>query len=166
MKKNIVFILAILTLCVSCRLIDTLGGGEKAGTVDTLWSDVPPVPGATKSDMAVPLGARLMIRAAMQGKVNFISFKSTKTPQEVSEYYSVDRMKSAGWTPSQKGCIADTESKDNQGSVCFFDRKDSDKHEGLAIIFAEDPKSKETDIFYARLDMTEDKNSNSGKSTN
>jgi hypothetical protein len=66
-------------------------------------------------------------------------------------------MKSAGWTPNDRGCISDTDTKENQGAVCLFDRKDGDKREGLAIVLAQDQKSKETDIFYARVDLTPEK---------
>ena len=151
-------ILALLLLFgafVSCRLAESLTGGEKAGTVSNLWPDVPPFPGATKADLAIPLGARLALRAMMQGKINFIAFTTTKTAQDVKDFYSADLMKSSGWTPNEKGCVGDTEDQKNEGAVCFFQRQDGDKKEGLAIILAEDPKTKQTDIFYARIDMTE-----------
>jgi hypothetical protein len=157
MKTNLLVIGLLLAACLSCRMIDTMSGSGKAGTVDALWDDVPPVTGATKSDMALPLGARLAIRAAWNGKVNFISFKTAQSPQEVEGFYSKDRMKAAGWTPNDRGCITDTDNKENQGAVCLFDRKDGDKREGLAIVLAQDEKSKETDIFYARVDLTPEK---------
>ena len=122
-------ILALLLLfgaVVSCRMVESLTGGEKAGTVNALWPDVPPFAGATKSDLAIPLGVRLMLRAAMQGKINFIAFTTPSSAQEVKDFYTVDLMKSAG-----------------------------QKKEGLAIIVAEDKKKKETNIFYARIDLTE-----------
>jgi hypothetical protein len=157
MKTNLLVIGLLLAACLSCRMIDTMSGSGKAGTVDALWDDVPPVTGATKSDMALPLGARLAIRAVWNGKVNFISFKTTQSPQAVEGFYSNDRMKAAGWTPNDRGCINDTDAKENQGAVCLFDRKDGDKREGLAIVLAQDQKSKETDIFYARVDLTPEK---------
>jgi len=136
-------------------MVESLTGGEKAGTVSSLWPDVPPFPQATKSDLAIPLGARLMLRAAMQGKINFIAFTTPKSAQEVKDFYTVDIMKSAGWTPSQKGCLGDTEDQKNQGAVCLYQRQDAGKKEGLAIIVAEDEKTKQTNIFYARIDLTE-----------
>ncbi|MDX6710551.1 MAG: hypothetical protein QOH96_1567 [Blastocatellia bacterium] len=157
MYRSLFSIFFILILCASCRMVDTLTGGEKAGTVDSLWSDVPPIQGASRSDMALPLGARLAIRAAMQGKVSFIAFTTSRSPQEVQSFYSNDRMKSAGWNPNEKGCVTDTESKVNQGAICVYDRKDGDKKEGLFIVLAQDLKKKETDIFYARIDLTEAK---------
>jgi hypothetical protein len=155
MKSNFFVICLLLAVCLSCRMIETLTGNEKAGTVDALWSDVPPIEGATRADMAIPLGARLAIRAAMQGKVNFIAFTTNKTAKDVESFYSNDRMKAAGWTPNEKGCISDTDTKETSGAICFYARKDGGKDVGLAIIVAQDDKSKQTDIFYARIEGAE-----------
>ncbi len=155
LRKLIPGCLLIVTVCCSCRMVDTLTGGGKAGTVSALWPDVPPIAGATRADLAIPLGARMMIRAMMQGKVSFIAFTTGKSPQEVQDFYTKERMKSAGWEASERGCIGDTEDKNSQGAVCLFNRQDGKKKEGLAIVLAQDEKSKETDIFYARIDLTE-----------
>jgi hypothetical protein len=64
-------------------------------------------------------------------------------------------MKSAGWQASEKGCVSDTEDQKSQGALCFFNRQDGKKKEGLAIVMAQDEKSKQTDIFYVRIDLTE-----------
>jgi hypothetical protein len=141
-------------------MVDTLTGNGKAGTVDALWPDVPPIAGATKTDLAIPLGARMIIRTAMQGKVNFIAFTCEKSPQEVQDFYTKERMKAAGWEANERGCIGDTEDqKSSQGAICLFNRQDGKKKEGLAIVLAQDQKSKQTDIFYARVDLTELKSS-------
>lgn len=152
---TILVCLLIATVCGSCRMVDALTGNSKAGTVSALWSDVPPVSGATRTDLALPLGARLMIRAAMQGKVSFIAFTTEKSAQEVQDFYTKERMKSAGWVASEQGCVGDTEDQKSQGAVCLFHRQDGTKKEGLAIVLAQDEKSKQTDIFYARLDLTD-----------
>ena len=155
-KPTAIFALfLLLSVVVSCRMVETLTGGEKAGTVSSLWPDVPAFEGATKADLQIPLGPRLILRAAMQGKISFIAFATTKTAQDVKDFYTADRMKAAGWTAHEKGCIGDTEDKKNQGAVCIFQRKDGDKQEGLAIIVGENEKTKQTDIFYARIDMTQ-----------
>ena len=154
---SLLALILIFAVAISCRLTETLTGDKNAGTVSTLWSDVPPLPGAVKSDMEIPLGARLAIRAMMQGKINFISFKTKQTAQEVKDFYSNDRMKTAGWTPNEKGCIGDTEDQTTQGAVCLFERKNGGKDEGLAIVLGQDEKTKETDVFYARIDMTKTK---------
>jgi hypothetical protein len=148
--------LLAVALSSSCRMAEVLIGNERAGTVDRLWSDVPPVAGAQKADLAIPLGARLLIRAAMQGRVSFIAFTSDRKAQDVQDFYTRERMKAAGWTAAEEGCVSDSESEEAQGAVCFFTRKDGRKEEGLAIIVAEDPEKKETHIFYARIDATPD----------
>jgi len=145
----------LLLMVGSCRMVESLTSNGKAGTVNALWSDVPPVSGATRSDLALPLGARMMIRAAMNGKVSFIAFTTAKTAQEVQDFYTKERMKSAGWVASDQGCTSDTEDQKSQGAVCIFNRQDGKKKEGLAIVLTQDEKSKQTDIFYARIDLTE-----------
>jgi len=153
-SASILALTLILGVVVSCKLSERLAGDKNAGTVSSLWPDVPPFQGATKADLEIPLGARLMIRTMMQGKVNFISFRTDKSAQDVKDFYSNDRMKAAGWKAHEKGCIGDTEDTQNRGAVCLFSRKDGSKEEGLAIVVAQDEKLPETNIFYARVDMT------------
>lgn len=155
-SASILALTLILAVGISCKLSERLAGDKNAGTVSSLWSDVPPFQDATKADLEIPLGARLMIRAMMQGKVNFISFRTDKSAQEVKDFYSKDRMEAAGWAAHEKGCIGDTEDSENHGAVCLFSRKDGGKEEGLAIVVAQDEKLPETNIFYARIDMTKE----------
>jgi hypothetical protein len=154
-STSILALILVLAVAISCRLAETLTGNPKAGTVSSLWPDVPPLAGATKADLEIPLGARLAIRAMMQGKINFIAFTTDQSAQGVKDFYSNERMKAAGWTPSDKGCIGDTDDKDSHGAVCLFKRKDGKMEEGLAIVLAQDEKTKKTEIFYARIDLTE-----------
>lgn len=147
----------ILGVAISCKLSERLAGDKNAGTVSELWPDVPPFQGATKAEIEIPLGMRLLIRGMTQGKVNFISFRTDKTAQEVKDFYSVARMKAAGWIANDKGCTGDTEDTKNHGAVCLFSRRDGGKEEGLAIVVAQDEKLPETNIFYARIDTTNTK---------
>src|SRR5215217_2945507 len=151
---SILALTLILGVAISCKLSERLAGDKNAGTVSALWADVPPFQGATKADLEIPLGARLMIRGMMQGKLNFISFRTEKPAQEVKDFYTKDRMKAAGWIANDKGCIGDTDDAQNHGALCLYSRKDGGKEEGLAIIVAQDEKLPETNIFYARVDMT------------
>ena len=158
-KAILVGLAAALLMGSSCRMAEVLAGNERAGTVDQLWADVPPIDGAKKADLAIPLAARLIIRAMMAGKLNFIAFTTDRTAEQVQAFYSKARMSSAGWTAAEQGCVGDTESEDAQGGVCFFVRKSGVKEEGLAIIVAEDPEKRETHVFYARIDVTPDQRS-------
>ena len=152
--QSLAILILALGVVLSCRMAESLTGGAKAGTVSNLWADVPAFAGAQKADLEIPLGARLAMRAMMQGKVNFIAFTTDKSAEEVKTFYSNDLMKAAGWTPNQNGCIADTQDEKSQGAICLYGRKDGGKDEGLAIIVAENEKTKQTEIFYARIDMT------------
>jgi hypothetical protein len=150
------FALVLVTsIALSCRFAEKLTGDPGAGTVSSLWPDVPPLDGATKANLEIPLGARLAIRAFMQGKINFIAFTTNQSPADVQAFYSADRMKAAGWTPSEKGCVGDTEDKETHGAVCLYKRKDGKQEEGLAIIVGQDQKTKETEIFYVRIELPE-----------
>ncbi len=156
-SASLLALFLVLGVAISCKLAERLGGDKNAGTVSELWPDVPPFQGATKTDIEIPLGMRLLIRGMTQGKVNFISFRTDKTAQEVKDFYSNDRMKAAGWAANDKGCTGDMEDKKNHGALCLFSRKDGGKEEGLAIVVAQDEKLPETNIFYARIDTTKTK---------
>jgi|ERR1043166_1555943 hypothetical protein len=149
--------LALITsVALSCQLAKNLTGDPKAGTVSNLWPDVPPLPGATKSDLEIPLGARLALRAFMKGKMNFIAFSTDQTAEEVKAYYSNERMKAAGWTPNEGGCVGDTEEKNqSHGAVCLFKRKNGSQEEGLAIVLGQDEKTRKTEVFYVRIELPE-----------
>jgi hypothetical protein len=156
-SASVLALILVLGVALSCKLSERLAGGKSAGTVSTLWPDVPPFAGAQKADLEIPLGVRLMLRGLMQGKLNFISYRTDKTAQEVRDFYTNERMKAAGWTPNDKGCVGDTDDSKNHGAICLFQRKDGGKEELLGIIVAQDEKLPETNIFYARVDATEKK---------
>lgn len=156
-SASLLALILIFGVAISCKLSERLAGDKNAGTVSELWPDVPPFQGATKADIEIPLGMRLLIRGMSQGRVNFISFRTDKTAQEVKDFYSIDRMKAVGWIAKDKGCTGDTEDTKNHGALCLFSRKDGGKEEGLAIIVAQDEKLPDTNIFYARVDTTNTK---------
>ena len=156
-SASVLALVLVLGVAISCKLSERLGGDKNAGTVSELWPDVPPFQGATKAEVEIPLGVRLLIRGMSQGKVNFISFRTDKSAQEVKDFYSNDRMKAAGWAANDKGCTGDMEDKNNHGAMCMFSRRDGGKEEALAIIVAQDEKLSDTNIFYARIDTTKTK---------
>ncbi|HEY8413770.1 MAG TPA: hypothetical protein VIK76_20285, partial [Pyrinomonadaceae bacterium] len=156
-SASLLAMVLLLGVGLSCKLSERLMGDKNAGTVSALWPDVPPFAGATKTDVEIPLGARLLIRTMFQGKLNFISFRTDKTAQEVRDFYSEARMKAAGWNADKKGCNGDTEDSKNHGAVCLYEKKEGGKDEGLAIIVAQDEKLPDTNIFYARIDLTNNK---------
>ena len=156
-SASLLALILILGVVISCKLSERLAGDKNSGTVSELWPDVPPFQGATKAEIEIPLGMRLLIRGMTQGKVNFISFRTDKPAQEVKDFYSVDRMKAVGWIANDKGCTGDTEDTKNHGAICLFSKKNNGKDEALAIIVAQDEKLPDTNIFYARVDATNTK---------
>jgi hypothetical protein len=156
-SASLLALILIFGVAISCKLSERLAGDKNAGTVSELWPDVPPFQGATKAEIEIPLGMRLLIRGMTQGKVNFISFRTDKPAQEVKDFYSVERMKAAGWIANDKGCTGDTEDTKNHGAICLFSKKNNGKDEALAIIVAQDEKQPDTNIFYARVDATNSK---------
>lgn len=156
-SASLLALILIFGVAISCKLSEKLAGDKNAGTVSALWSDVPPFQGATKAEIEIPLGMRLLIRGMTQGKVNFISFRTDKPAQEVKDFYSVERMKAVGWIANDKGCTGDTEDTTNHGAMCLFSKKNNGKDEALAIIVAQDEKLPDTNIFYARVDTTNTK---------
>lgn len=155
------FILLTLTLVAlitvaGCGAVKTItGGGGGGGTTDTLWPDVPALDGATKANMDLPLPARIAISAASGGKFDFIVYETSKTPQEVQDFYSADRMKSSGWQAQQdQSCLGGGDAS-GSGSMCVFSKNDNGKDLGLIIFIASDNSTKKTDIIYARVDTTE-----------
>lgn len=156
-SASLLALILIFGVAISCKLSERLAGDKNAGTVSELWPDVPPFQGATKAEIEIPLGMRLLIRGMTRGKMNFISFRTDKSAEEVKGFYSVDRMKAAGWIANDKGCTGDTEDTKNHGAICLFSKKNNGKDEALAIIVAQDEKQPDTNIFYARVDTTNTK---------
>jgi hypothetical protein len=151
----LLYLCGVLIFASACGMVNTLLSGRSSGTVNQLWADVPPLDGAAKADLEMPLAARLAVQAMLQGKMDFIAYTTNRTPAQVVEFYTLERMNQAGWNVADAaGCTADAGS-DSTGGLCFFGKKSTDQNLGLAIIIAQDENSKQTQIFYARIDLTE-----------
>lgn len=145
--------LAFMLGCSALNTVTNMATGGGAGTVSTLWSDVPPVDGATKADLQLPVFAQVIMRAMAQGRMDFIAYTSAKTPKEIGEFYTTERMQAQGWTEQMTPCTT----SDNNGqsyTMCTFGRNTSGKQEVLAIIAAPDTATKLTQIFYVRVDTS------------
>lgn len=139
----------------ACGMISSLLGGKSSGTVNELWTDVPRMDGMTKTDMEMPLAARLGLQAVLQGRMDFIAYTTDATPQEVVEYYNNERMAGQNWLAGDgAGCLGDAESAE-EGGLCFFNKTTGEKSEVLGIVAAKDEESGKTAIFFARVDTTE-----------
>lgn len=172
MKKALVaaVILSALVLLAGCGLAPNILGGGKSGTVTELWSDVPPMPGANKANLELPVELNLVINGLIKAAAadsssdskleafDFIGFTTTQTPQQVTDFYTVDRMKAAGWTEGDSGGCSGSGPVPT-GSFCAFGRRDAaNKLTVLLIIPVQDDTTKQTSIFYVRASGTDTKN--------
>jgi hypothetical protein len=148
---------------LACGIVNSmLGLNKSAGTVSELWSDVPPLEGATKADLEMPLAFQLMIRAMTRGGVDYIAFTTTKTPDEIKGYYTAELMQSNGWKvvdmegneTGQQSCVGDQSDAGSAGAVCLFSKEDNGNETLLAIVIAQNEQNKQADVFYARIDAS------------
>ena len=147
--------MAIMSLSMtSCGAVDSLLGGSTAGTVTDLWSDVPPLDGATKANLQLPAASRLIIQAVFQGKLEFISYTATRTPQDVQSFYTKERMQASGWNSDAGGCVDASSTGVANAAFCFFGKKEGSKDIGLAIVITQNEQKTQTQIFYARIDVS------------
>jgi len=151
-SASILTLALILGVALSCRLSEKIISDDNSVMVAELWPDVPPFPGATKTDLKLPLPARLLTRTFMKGKASFITFQTDKSAQEVKDFYSGDGMKAAGWTPNDETCFRDTKDMQTGGALCTFWKR-GQKEEAMGIMVQSE--SSKTSIFYFRMDMTQ-----------
>ena len=150
----------LLVGAMGCGLLDTVvnqavSGGKPAGTVADLWSDVPKMDGLNKVNMDLPIAAQVAIKAMAQGNFDFIAYTTNKTPTDVTNFYTAERMKAAGWNSDSGGCSASAGTTGSAGGgICIFDRSVSGKDTALVIVIAQDDSTKQTQLFFVRVTET------------
>lgn len=152
LSASLLALALLLAVVLSCNLAERLGGNDESVMVTSLWPDVPPFPGATKTDMKLPLPMRILFSKVMKGKASFITFRTDKSTQEVKDFYSGNSMTEAGWARDDESCFRDTENMQTGGALCNFTRAQP-KKEGLGVMVQSE--SSGATIFYIRIDMTD-----------
>ena len=149
---------AILVIAaLGCGVLDTVvnqavSGGKPAGTVADLWTDVPKMDGMNKVNMDLPIAAQLAMKAMTQGSFDFISYTTNKSSQDVVNFYTPERMKSAGWDSADTGgCTSSADTSSASGGVCVFSQTGGSKNNALMIVIAQDDKTKQTQLFFIRV---------------
>ncbi len=166
---------AIFFALLGCGIIDqvvnnTVGGaigGAKGNTVSNLWSDVPPIQGAQKLSLDLPLTVQLGIQALIKtsaasegGSIDsfdWIAYTTNQTPQQVATFYSAQRMQGAGWKSDkdQPGCVSGNDTSGIGGAFCAFAKGKGTPNEKASVLFivpVQDDKTKQTQVFYVRLE--------------
>ncbi|TAH51285.1 MAG: hypothetical protein EYC68_11295 [Chloroflexota bacterium] len=158
--------LLVLVAAVSsgCGLAQNLMG-SKGGTVSTLWSDVPPLPNATQANINIPPLANILVQGFIQAanadsnsdtkldKFDFIGFQTSDTPQQVADFYTLEKMKAAGWnSEDMPGCQAGA-GQGGAAGFCAFGRKDGSNNQTVLLILpVQDDASKQTQVFFIRFE--------------
>ena len=169
------FVVVFALASLACGLVDTalnaaMGGDSNMKTVAQLWSDVPKMDGLTPSQMDMPLPIKLAARTIIgnlgrlnkegedktTGNIDWIVFTSSKTSTDVMNFYTAARMKASGWeTGDASPCVSGSETGIPQvGAFCVFQKTQNGKQAQLAILAAPDEQTKQTHIFFLRLEMT------------
>lgn len=153
-----------------CSLAQSLMGNQ-GGTVANLWSDVPPLPNATKADISIPPLANLIITGFIQAanaqnsdsdtkldKFDFIAFQSAETPQQVAEFYTQEKMTAAGWNSEDTpGCQVGAGSG-AAGGFCAFGKKNGSTDTVLLILPVREDNATQTQVFFIRFEGTKKTN--------
>ncbi len=172
-KLMLVVIAVLVSVSIACGAINTatsklIDGNSNLTVASQLWSDVPKMDGLTPSQMEMPLGVKLVMRTVLgnlghlnkegedktTGNIDWIVFTTTKTPDDVRNFYSNARMAAQGWeTGKQEQCLSGSEQGMAQiGVLCVYQKRAGTKETGLAIIAVSDEQTKQTDVFFLRLE--------------
>ncbi|MGQ9785727.1 MAG: hypothetical protein ACUVSJ_04640 [Anaerolineae bacterium] len=157
-RNVMVLSLVLLVLATACNLTSFIPGGGSAGTVSTLWSDVPPFEGATRENIDLPLPARIALQAMLRGQLEFIVYTTPQPVQAVKDFYTKDRMAAAGWSSEASAGCEITSSEGSQAQtpaqdMCFFSKQEGNREIGLVILLIRDDNTAKTQIFYARVNL-------------
>lgn len=175
MKRSGLIMTAILVLpmILACgSLGGILGGGDNYKPAAQLWSDVPRMDGLTASEAEdLPLPVKLLMRTILgnlgrlnaegedqtTGNIDWISFKSSAPADEIGRFYSPELMAASGWEQGDgSNCMSgDAEGLTTGAVLCAFGKKENGKDISLAIIATQDESTKETSVFFLRLETEE-----------
>jgi hypothetical protein len=161
-------VLVLMLAVMSCGLINRFTPvGEGMKRTSELWPDVPKMDTLAPSDMEMPLMIKVVVRTALNNlwRLNkegedktpatgdWIVFTSTGTPSDVETFYTNSRMASVGnWEASKKSTCMDGKDNGFNGVLCVFEKIVDKTQTGLAIIAVQDDKTKQTNVFFLRVE--------------
>jgi hypothetical protein len=142
-----------------------VNAGKTYTNTTTLWSDVPKMDGLAPSPSDLPPTLKLLIETVIgnlgalnptnephtTGSVDWIAYTTAKTPDDVSSFYTNERMVTAGWDSSSSApCFSgDQYGFSEFGAICVFTKQSSNTQ--LAIIASLDSTTKQTSVFFLRV---------------
>lgn len=165
---------ALVLALVSCRLVDKLTNDQNLKRVGELWSDVPRMEGLASSEAEMPVYVKLLMRTALNNlyRLNkkdedrtpatgdWAAFTTTKSPDDVKNFYTNERMTSfGGWEASKNSTCFNGSEYRFAGIGCVFRKTANNRGIGLLIVAAPDEQKKQTNLFFVRVE-TDDKPAN------
>ncbi len=161
-----VSLVALVSASLACSLINSVTGGGDANltSASDLWSDVPRMDGLTPSQMDMPLYAKVLMRTMMKQILgggtdsgDWIVFTTDQTPEDITAFYTNERMAENGWEPSDNStCLnGSAQGLAQVGAFCVFQKQNDTKYTGLMIIAAQDEKAKQTNVIFIRVQVVQ-----------
>ena len=68
LSASLLALVLLLAVALSCNLAERLGGNDESVMVTSLWPDVPPFPGATKTDNPAAIADAYYFRQGDEGQ--------------------------------------------------------------------------------------------------
>jgi len=178
MKKlsPIILVAALIFAATSCsRIINKFTNDQNLKKVGDLWSDVPRMEGLASSEAEMPIYVHLLMRTALNNlyRLNkegedktpstgdWAVFSTTKTADDVRNFYTNERMTSFGsWDASKKSTCLNGNEYRFSGVACVFGKTVSNVGIGLLIVASQDEQKKQTNIFFVRVETPQPPNAN------
>ena len=160
-----------LPVLLACGALNTVVGGDATyKPASELWSDVPRMDGLTPSELEdLPLPVKLLMRTLLgnlgslnaegedktTGNIDWISFNSSGTPEDIKNFYTPELMAAQGWEQSDSStCLSGSEQGIPQvGAFCVFGKEQNGLQTMLAIFATRDETTKQTSAFFLRLEI-------------
>src|SRR6185369_9140791 len=156
---------------VACGTLNQLKTDDGLKRTSELWSDVPKMDGLSASKLEIPVYVKALMRAALndicgrggKNSGDWIVFDSTRTADDIRNFYNSDRMAASGWDKTDKSpCVSGSEYGAPQlGMVCVFGKHNGAKDVGLMIIPAQAAKAGAINLWFVRVEAPRDSSSNS-----
>ena len=158
-KLSVFLLAAFIGIGLSYCFYDPLVLGTNVDPInpEPLQASVPMVDGSTAADPVPPRELILTMRKLIpeNWSIRVESYKTGRTAGELESFYSMERMKAAGWQ-FMGLCSRDVQcSSLSRGGVCVYTSTKSGSAPSLAVYVAESPLKNERFIFFLRFDVEE-----------